>query len=198
MFKRKLALWERKLASTDVLLWREFTEPSISFLVEEKERLWYSPCDISEMGWICDWEKFSDSFVGFGDARGNPVKGDLPTFDGFCYNMPSVHITNVDKWFHVLNQVMVADHCLSLSISAFPDCLLGIGMNFWHIPILKSHLPLPGWSVSILVFYIHAGKIKRGCFRERCHQSSGGGRSAPNAIGTCIFYHSVAESWKWN
>lgn len=72
MFKRKLALLERKLASTNALLWREFTEPSISFSVEEGERLWYNPCDISKTGWICDWEKFSDSF---GDDRGNPVKG---------------------------------------------------------------------------------------------------------------------------
>lgn len=86
---------------------------------------------------------FQIHLSGFGDDRGNSAKGDLSTFDGFSYNMPSVHIT-VDKCFHVLNQVTVADHCLGLSIPAFPDCLLVIGMSFWHIPILKFHLPLPG------------------------------------------------------
>lgn len=116
---------------------------------------------------------FQIHLSGFGDDRGNPVKGQLSTFDGFCYNMPSVHVT-VDKCFHWLDQITIADHCLGLSILAFPACLLGTGMSFWHIPILKSHLPLPGWSVSILLFCIHAGKIKRECFRERCHQSSGG------------------------
>lgn len=135
---------------------------------------------------------FQIHLSGFGDDRGNSAKGDLSTFDGFSYNMPSVHIT-VDKCFHVLNQVTVADHCLGLSIPAFPDCLLVIGMSFWHIPILKFHLPLPGWF-----FYIHAGKIKRECFRERHHQSSGGGKVSYKCSWDNIFYHSAAESWKWN
>lgn len=144
---------------------------------------------------------FQIHLSGFGDDRGNPVKGDLSTFDGFCYKMPSVHIT-VDKCFHVLDRdwVTVADYCLGLSIPAFLDCLLGIGMSFWHIPILKSHLPLPGWSVSILFFYIHAGKIKRECFRECFSWPSplGGGKVSYKCNWDNIFYHRVAESWKWN
>lgn len=86
---------------------------------------------------------FQIHLSGFGYDRGNPVKGEVSTFDGFCYNMPSFHIT-VDKCFHVLDQITAADQCLGLSILAFPDYLLGTGMSFWHIPILKSHLPLPG------------------------------------------------------
>lgn len=86
---------------------------------------------------------FQFHLSGFGDDKDNPVKGELSTFDGFCYNMPSVHIT-VDKWLSVLDRITVADLCLGLSILAFPDSFLGTGMSFWHIPILKSHLPLPG------------------------------------------------------
>lgn len=125
---------------------------------------------------------FQIHLSGFGDDRGNPVKGDLSTFHGFCYDVPSVHIT-VDECFHILDQIMIADHCLGLSILEFPACLLGTGMSFWHIPVLKSHLPLHGRPVSIWFFYVHAGKIKRECFRERCHQSSGGGRSATMQLG---------------
>lgn len=39
---------------------------------------------------------FQIHLSGLGDDSGNSVKGDLSTFGGFCYNMPSVHIT-LDK-----------------------------------------------------------------------------------------------------
>lgn len=64
---------------------------------------------------------FQIQLSGFGDDRGNPVKGDLSTFHGFCYDVPSVHIT-VDECFHILDQITIADHCLGLSILEFP-CL---------------------------------------------------------------------------
>lgn len=140
MFKRKLALLERRLASSNVL-WREFTEPSISQWKREKD-CGTAPVIFQRWAEFVTEGSFQIHLSGFGDDRSNLVKGDLSTFDGFCYSMPSVHIT-VDKCFHVLDQVTVADHCLGLSIPAFPDCLLGIGMSFWHIPILRSHLPLP-------------------------------------------------------
>lgn len=109
---------------------------------------------------------------GFREERANPVKGDLANFEWFCSIMPSVHDT-LGKCSYVLDWVMIADHSLGLRTVAFPDWLLGRGMSLWHIPILKSHLPLPGWSACILLLYVHASKIKRGCFGERLHQSSG-------------------------
>lgn len=58
VFKTKVALLGRKLAYMSALWWREFTGPSISFSVEERH--WYSPCDVAELGWIYEWEKFAD------------------------------------------------------------------------------------------------------------------------------------------
>lgn len=158
VFRRKVALLRTQLAYTSVSWWREFIGPSISFLVEEwgKTPVHSLLCFRAGLNlWIREVFRFI-YLLGFGEEKGNPLKGDLASFEGFCFIVLSIHAT-LGKCFCVLGQVMIADHCLGLNIAAFPGCLLGSGMSLWHIPILKFHLPLPGWC--ILLFCVHASKI---------------------------------------
>lgn len=64
----------------------------------------------------------------FEEERGDPVKEGLASFEGVLLHCA----------------IDIADHCLGLSIAAFPERLLQ--GEVWLIPIPKSHLPLLGFN----------------------------------------------------